>query len=289
MRFAWIDQHRHAFEVQRLCELLQVTRQGYYAWRERQPKEPSAAQLRRQKLLEQIRQAYQASDGTYGSPRVHAELAEQQVACCVNTVAKLMRQAGLRADTPKRFVPTTTDSQHEHPVFENKLDRNFEAALPNRKWVCDITYVGTDEGFLYLAAVMDLCSRKIVGWSMAEHLRAKLCLEALNMALQNRKPGPGLLHHSDRGVQYACEAYQQQLKLMGIECSMSRVGNCYDNAAMESFWGTLKTEHVYRRTFRSRAEAKSSIFLWIEGWYNRRRRHSALGYQSPEQFEASLN
>jgi transposase InsO family protein len=200
-----------------------------------------------------------------------------------------MRQAGLRADPPRRFVPLTTDSRHEQPVFENKLNRDFGAALPNRKWVCDITYVATGEGFLYLAAVMDLCSRKIVGWAMADHLRAELCLEALNRAIQTRKPEPGLLHHSDRGVQYACREYQTQLQLLGIECSMSRVGNCYDNAAMESFWGSLKTEHVYRREFRSRAEAKSSIFLWIEGWYNRRRRHSALGYKSPEQFEASLN
>lgn len=289
MRFAWIDQHRREFDLQLLCDQLQVTRQGYYAWRERQQRDPSAAQLRRQHLRQRIRQVYDDSDGTYGSPRIHAELAEQKVACCVNTVARLMRCEGLRADTPRRFVPQTTDSNHDHPVFENKLDRQFEAELPDRKWACDITYVATDEGFLYVAAVLDLCSRKIVGWSMADHLRAQLCLDALNMAIQTRQPGPGLLHHSDRGVQYACDAYQKQLKRMGIECSMSRVGNCYDNATMESFWGTLKTEHVYRRKFTSRAEAKRSIFLWMEGWYNRRRRHSALGYQSPEQFEASLN
>ena len=168
-------------------------------------------------------------------------------------------------------------------------DQDCLIAAGNRKWACDITYISTDEGFLYLAAVMDLCSRKIVGWAMADHLRAELCLDALNMAIRTRTPGPGLLHHSDRGVQYACDAYQKQLKLMNIVCSMSRVGNCHDNAAMESFWGTLKTEHVYRRTFANREQAKRSIFLWIEGWYNRRRRHSALGYRSPEQFEASLN
>lgn len=289
MKFSWIEDHRAVFDVQEMCDLLQVSRQGYYAWRERQQREPSAVERRRQQLLERIRQAHEASDGTYGSPRVHAELVEQNVVCCVKTVAKLMRREGLRAEAPRRFVPSTTDSHHEHPVFENRLNRDFSAELPNRKWVCDITYIFTTQGVLFLACVMDLCSRKIVGWAMADHLRAELCVDALDMAIQTRQPGPGLLHHSDRGVQYACQAYQKQLKMMGIECSMSRVGNCYDNAAMESFWGSLKTEHVYRREFVSREQAKSSIFLWIEGGYNRRRRHSALGYKSPEQFEASLN
>ncbi len=289
MRFAWIHAHRQMFEVAAMCELLAVSRQGYHAWQLRRRRPPSSSEARRQRLMRQIRQAHDESDGTYGSPRVHAELAERNVACCVNTVAKLMRRQGLRANTPRRFVPPTTDSNHEHPVFENRLDRDFSAESPNRKWVCDITCVSTGEGFLYLAAVMDLYSRKIVGWAMADHLRAELCLDALTMAIRSRTPGPGLLHHSDRGVQYACEEYQKRLKLMDIDCSMSRVGDCYDNAAMESFWGTLKTEHVYRRKFASREEARRSIFLWIEGWYNRRRRHSALGYRSPEQFEASLN
>jgi transposase InsO family protein len=289
VRFAWIHAQRQLFDVAVMCELLAVSRQGYYAWQTRRRRPSSAIQVRRQQLMQQIRQAYEASDGTYGSPRVHAELVEENVVCCVNTVAKLMRRQGLRASVPRRFVPLTTDSRHDHPVFANRLRRDFSAELPNRKWVCDITYVSTDEGFLYLSAVMDLCSRKIVGWAMADHLRAELCLDALNRAIRTRSPEPGLLHHSDRGVQYACGEYQKQLRLLGIECSMSRVGNCYDNAAMESFWGTLKTEHVYRRQFRSREEAKGSIFLWIEGWYNRRRRHSALGYKSPEHFEASLN
>lgn len=286
MRFAWIKQHVGIFEVTVMCQILAVSRQGYYAWKDR-PASPAA--LRREELLGHIREVHATSGQTYGSPRMCVELVERQVACCVNTVAKLMKNAGLRADTGPRFVPQTTDSRHDQPIFENRLNREFEAALPNRKWVCDITYIPTGEGWLYLAAVLDLCSRKIVGWSMTEHLRTELCTDALHMAIQTRQPSPGLLHHSDRGVQYASVEYQQQLNLLGITCSMSRVGNCYDNAVMESFWGTLKTEHVYRQAFATREEARTSIFLWIESWYNRRRRHSALGYKSPEAFEAALN
>jgi transposase InsO family protein len=269
-----------------MCAVLQVSRQGYYAWQDR-PAAP--ATLRRQELLVQIRQIHGDSGGTYGSPRIYAELEDRKIVCCVNTVARLMHTHGVRAITAGRFIPQTTDSQHDRPVFENVLNREFTAKLPNQKWVCDITYIPTAQGWLYLAAVLDLCSRKIVGWSMQEHLRTELCTEALHMAIQTRKPSPGLLHHSDRGCQYASAEYQQSLDLLGITCSMSRVGNCYDNAVVESFWGTLKTEYVYHRQFATREEARTSIFLWIEGWYNRRRRHSALGYQSPEAFEASLN
>lgn len=240
-------------------------------------------------LLGEIRKIHADSDGTYGSPRIHRELIDQHIACCVKTVARLMKINGIRADLPKRFVPQTTDSNHEHPVFENKLNREFSATLPNHKWLCDITYIHTDEGWLYLSAVMDVWSRKIVGWAMSEKIDTQLCSDALNMAIQTRRPGKGLLHHSDRGSQYASEMYQKQLGLMGIACSMSRTGNCWDNAMMESFWGSLKTEHVYRRKYKTRQEAKVSIFLWIEGWYNRRRRHSALGYMSPEAFEVSRN
>jgi putative transposase len=286
VKFSWIRQHREVFDVAAMCDVLKVSRQGYYAWQHRMPG-PMA--VRREKLLTDIRQAYAASGGTYGSPRIHAELIDQEISCCMNTVAKLMKDHGIRARTSRRFIPQTTDSTHDRPVFENRLNRDFAAELPNKKWVCDITYVHTTEGFLYLAAVMDLCSRKIVGWSMAEHLRAELCTEALHMAIQTRKPGSGLLHHSDRGVQYACEAYQKLLGLFNICCSMSRVGNCYDNAAMESLWGTLKTERVYQENYATREQARTSIFVWIEGWYNRRRRHSALGYKSPEAFEAGLN
>ena len=269
-----------------MCHLLQVSRSGYYAWVDRPP---SRRAVRRAELTERIRQVHAESFGTYGSPRICAERIEREVDVCVNTVAKLMRRADLRAVTHKRLAARTTDSGHGLPVAPNVLERQFAAERPDRKWVCDITYVRTGEGFLYLAAVMDLCSRRIVGWAMAEHLRTELCLEALGMALESRRPAEGLVHHSDRGVQYASVAYQEKLAERGIACSMSRRGDCWDNAAMESFWGTLKTEWVYHQEYATREEARQSIFRYIECWYNRKRRHSAIGYVSPEAFEASLN
>jgi putative transposase len=270
-----------------MCQVLNVSRSGYYAWIDRPPGE---RERRRAELIEQIRQAHAASGGTYGSPRTHAELVERNVEVCVNTVAKLMRRAGIRSVVHRRFRVRTTDSDHGLPVAPNRLDRQFAADLPDQKWCCDITYIPTREGFLYLAAVLDTCSRKIVGWSMAEHLRTGLCMDALDMALQSRRPaGSDLLHHSDRGVQYASADYRRLLQARGITVSMSRVGDCYDNAMMESFWGTLKTELVHHMDYATREQARSSIFRYIACWYNRRRRHSAIGYKSPEQFEASLN
>lgn len=269
-----------------MCITLNVSRSGYYAWLDR-PISPR--QQRRQELMEQIRQVHEQSRKTYGSPRVHAELADRRIEACVNTVARLMKQAGLRSKIKRRFVVRTTDSLHPHPIAPNVLDRQFAAEAPDRKWCCDITYIPTAEGFLYLAAVIDLCSRKIVGWAMADHLRTELCVDALAMALERRRPGQGLLHHTDRGVQYACEQYQRLLAEHGIEASMSRTGNCYDNAVMESFFGTLKTELVYHEQYATRNQARQSIFAYIEVFYNRQRRHSAIGYKSPEAFEASLN
>jgi transposase InsO family protein len=292
-----------------MCQVLQVSRSGYYAWVERPPSEQAQ---RRTELIEQIRQVHTESGGTYGSPRVCAELVQQhKLEVCVNTVAKLMKQAQIRSVMHRRkFVVRTTDSNHDLPVAPNLLDRQFAADLPDTKWLCDITYIPTHEGFVYLAAVMDACSRKIPGTrlrvgSMAEHLRTELCTEALEMALRSRRPpagapavapagapagaGSDLIHHSDRGVQYASVDYQRLLQSHGMQMSMSRVGDCYDNAMMESFWGTLKTELVHHMNYRTRAEARGSIFKYIECWYNRRRRHSAIGYKSPEQFEASLN
>jgi putative transposase len=286
VRFVWIKQHRNQFNLMVLCDVLEVSRSGYYAWLKRPV---SARQKRREELTDQIRQVHERSRCTYGSPRVHAELADRQVSVCVNTIARLMKQAGLQSRIRRRFVVHTTDSNHGEPVAANVLDRQFAASGPNRKWCCDITYVPTDEGFLYLAAVIDLCSRKIVGWSMADHLRSELCLEALEMALHQRRPEQGLLHHSDRGVQYACESYRALLAEHGMEASMSRTGNCYDNAVMESFFSTLKTELIYHEHYATRAEACRSIFEYIEVFYNRQRRHSAIGYKSPETFEASLN
>jgi putative transposase len=272
-----------------MCHVLQVSRSGYYAWVDRPP---SRRQERRQRLVEEIRRVHAQSRSTYGSPRVHAELAERQVEACINTVAKLMKEAGIQAKRRRRFVVRTTDSAHDYAVAPNRLDRQFDAARPGQKWCCDITYVPTRQGFLYLAAVMDLCSRRIVGWSMAEHLRTELCLAAMEMALARRTPEAGLLHHSDRGVQYASDDYRHWLESKGIQMSqmsMSRVGDCYDNAAMESFFSTLKTELIYHEDYATTQEAKQSIFEYIECWYNRRRRHSAIGYKSPEVFEARLN
>jgi putative transposase len=269
-----------------MCEVLGVRRSGYYAWSTR---EPGGRQQRREKLIGQIKAAHEQSYGTYGSRRVHAELKDREVDVCVNTVAKLMKQAQIRPVTHKRFVARTTDSKHRQPIAPNLLNRDFGAELPNRKWCCDITYIPTGEGFLYLAAVIDLCSRRIVGWSMADHLRTGLCLGALEMALRSRKPGVDLIHHSDRGIQYASDDYARVLQAHGVQVSMSRKGDRYDNAVMESFWGTLKTELVRHVEYETHAQAKLSIFQYIECWYNRRRRHSAIGYVSPEQFEASLN
>jgi putative transposase len=267
-----------------MCHVLKVSRAGYYAWLGR-PESPRAAQVR--SLAVTIREVHHESDGTYGSSRVYRDLKAQGVACCETTVAKLMRRDGLRAANARRFVVHTTDSAHSHPIAENVLNRRFEPGEPNRVWVADITYIATAEGWLYLAAVLDLGSRKMVGWATADHLRSELAQRALSNALEHRQPTGPVLHHSDRGVQYACDAYQERLRANGFEVSMSRKGNCYDNAVMESFFGTLKQELVYRRTYRTREEANRSLFEYIEVFYNRRRLHSTLGYLSPVQYEES--
>jgi transposase InsO family protein len=285
VRFAFIRDHQAEFPVEVLCEVLGVSRSGYYAWRERPPG-PAAA--RRGRLIEQIREAYQESRSTYGSPRVRRELAARGIACCENTVAKLMREQGLRSKAARRFVVRTTDSRHGRPVAENVLARDFYPDKPDTAWAADITYIPTAEGWLYLAAVIDLCSRKVVGWATAENLRAELPLEALRMALTHRRPTGSLLHHSDRGVQYASDAYQALLSEHGIEPSMSRTGNCWDNAVAESFFSTLKRELVHHESYADREEARRSLFEYIEVFYNRRRRHSTLGYRSPADFEARL-
>jgi len=284
MKFAWIKAHAKLFAIKLMCRILDVSRSGYYAWRKRSAG-PRA--LRRDTLLQRIREVHQANRQLYGSPRVYRQLQEEGEEVCENTVAKLMQLHRIRARTAKRFVPRTTDANHPYPVAENRLDRQFQAPAPNRKWVTDITYVETGEGWLYVAAVLDLFSRKIVGWSMADHLRTELAAGALTMALTRRRPEPGLLHHSDRGVQYASAEYQSLLAGHGFECSMSHAGNCYDNAVMESFWGTLKTELVYQEQFATRTQAKAAIFDYIEVFYNRKRKHSSLNYKSPEAFEAS--
>lgn len=269
-----------------LCQVLQVSRSGFYAW---QCRAPSDRQQRHVELDQQIQQAYQLGRGTYGSPRVYRQLKKQGIKCCENTVAKRMKTQQLRAKTRRRFVVRTTDSRHPHPIAENRLNRQFQQAAPDQAWATDITYITTQEGWLYLAAVIDLCSRKIVGWATADHLRAELVCQALSMALLHRQPPAGLLHHSDRGVQYACDEYQALLARHGLQCSMSRTGNCYDNAVMESFFGTLKTELIYHENYATRTEAHTSLFEYIEVFYNRQRLHSTLGYVTPAQFEESLS
>jgi transposase InsO family protein len=286
VKFDFIHRHRDAWEVSMMCDLLGVSRQGYYDWVGRPP---SPAATRREELVGQILLCHVESRCTYGSPRVHDDLAAKQVRCCVNTVAKLMKGRGIASAVKRRFKVVTTDSKHGRPVFQNTLGRDFAADRPDRKWACDITYLPTGEGTLYLAGVVDLFSRKVVGWCMKDHLGTDLCVEALEMALARRKPAAGLLHHSDRGCQYASERYQDRLEAFSIDCSMSRVGNCYDNAAVESLWATLKTELVYQREFETKQQAADAVFEWIEVWYNRKRKHSTLGYRSPEAFEAQLN
>lgn len=288
MRSRFLEAHRETWPVRLMCRVLGVSTGGSYQGRRRPP---SARPRRCEALVAEIRAIPHEVTARYGSPRVHAELVASGVSVCQNTVARVMREEGVRSVTAKKFRCRTTDSAHAHPVAGNVLNRDFAADLPDRKWAADITYVQTDEGWLYVAVVIDLCTRRVAGWAMADHLRAELCTDALSMALARRDPGPGagLVHHSDRGVQYACGAYRDLLAARGITCSMSRAGDCYDNAVAESFWGTFKCELVYLEHYATRAQATASIFEWIECWYNRRRRHSALGYKSPEEFEAELN
>jgi transposase InsO family protein len=267
-----------------ICRVLRVSRSGFYAWQRRRP---SPRQRCQEELIGKIKTAYAQSRGLYGSPRVYRALLIDGQVVSRNTVAKLMRQERIRARTRRRFVPRTTDSRHQKPVADNLLARNFTAEAANHKWVADITYVPTNQGWLYLAAVLDCFSRKIVGWAMADHLQTDLVSDALTMALERRRPAKGLLHHSDRGVQYASEDYQQLLSRHGMQVSMSGKGDCWDNAVMESFWATLKTELIYQTRYETREQAKASIFEYTEVFYNRQRLHSSLGYVSPESFEAA--
>jgi transposase InsO family protein len=286
VRFAFVKEHRKVWPVGVICRVLGVARSGFYAWLRRAP---SARRHRREDLAVKIRAIHQQNRRVYGSPRVHKVLAAGGEKVCENTVASIMRGNGIRAKTKARFTPRTTDSRHGSAVAPNTLDRQFNARLPDRKWAADITYIPTDEGWLYLAGVIDLCTRRVVGWAMADHMKTDLASDALTMALARRRPGAGLLHHSDRGVQYASDDYQGLLTAHGLACSMSGQGDCYDNAVIESFWSTLKTELVHHEHYATHEEARMSIFHYIEVFYNRNRLHSSLGYRSPEAFEASLN
>ena len=284
MKYQFIAAHREEFEIAVMCRVLHVSRSGYYAWCKRPI---SARKMADQQLSQQIKEIHQHSRQTYGSPRIRAELAAQGVKCGRKRVARLMRQANLRARQNRKFKVITTDSTHNHPVAPNRLEQDFTASRPNEKWLGDITYIPTAQGWLYLAVILDLYSRRIVGWAMSDSLERHLVITALQMALHRRQPPPGLLHHSDRGSQYASDDYQAVLTSHQIQASMSRKGNCYDNAPMESFFGTLKTELVHHCQYQTKTEAKTDIFEYIEVFYNRFRRHSALAYQSPVNFEKS--
>jgi putative transposase len=276
--------------VAQLCRVLGVSRSGYYAWRKRTP---SAAEVRREDLTEQITTIHAEVKGRYGSPRIHAELVTRGHGCCVNFVARLMREAGIAAKTKRKFRQTT-DSNHPMPVAENVLDRQFDPEEPNESWVCDITYIPTREGWLYLAVVEDLFSRMVVGWSMDQTMTSRLVVDALEMALARRPPlkgssSSGLVAHSDRGSQYASDHYQRRLADERIACSMSRRGDCWDNAPVESFFASLKKELVHHEDYATRDGARASIFEYIEAFYNRVRRHSSLGYVAPAEYERMHN
>ena len=269
-----------------MCRVLDVSTSGYYAWRQRRP---SARAQANATLVEQIRQVHQASKQRYGSPRVQRELQALGYRCTQKRVARLMQVYGMRGKCKQRYQVRTTDSQHRFPVAPNRLAQQFTATALTQKWLADLPYSPTAEGWLYLAGVMDLYSRKIVGWAMDERMTTDLVTQALQMACHRRQPAPGLLHHSDRGSQYASHEYQRVLAAYGMVGSMSRRGNCYDNAPIESFWATLKTEAPdANQRWATRQQAKTAIFTYIEGFYNHRRRHSTLGYQSPDEFERLL-
>jgi len=281
MRFQFIEDHRDEFPVTRMCEALKVSPSGYYAWRGRPP---SAREMATRELFQKIKEVFRESKETYGSPRVYQQLKKQNVECSENRIARLMRLQGLKAKQTRRFR-STTKRDKSHPVAPNLLQRDFETQRPNEKWLADITYISTQEGWLYLATVLDLYSRGIVGWAMSKRMTDDLTLNALKMALRRRQPGPGLTHHSDQGSQYTSYAYQALLKAWGIQASMNGVGSWYDNAPMESFFGTLKSELVHHTAYRTRYEAQPDLVSYIESFYNRRRLHSALDYLSPEAYE----
>lgn len=286
MKYAWIHEHRDSLPVALMCEVLEVSTSGYYGWVER---EPSPRAERSARIRQAVREIHAESHEVYGSYKVAEQLRKRDdlESACRNTVATAMREMGLKSRVAKAFVPTTTKSDPTKQPAPNTLDRDFTAEAPNRKWVTDITYLATVTGWVYLAVVMDLFSRKVVGWAIGTTLATELVSEALRSAIESRRPlGSQLLHHSDRGCQYTSDAYQQALRSLGIACSMSRTGSCYDNAAMERFFWSLKHEWTNHESFGNLTDARLSVFKYIETFYNSVRIHQTLGYQSPNQFEA---
>jgi transposase InsO family protein len=281
VRFAFVHAEKASFPISKLCRLMGVSRQGYYAYAGRPP---SARVVADAKLCADVRDVFDGTGQTYGSPRVYRELKSRGVLVSKRRIERVMRSLGLTPPTPRRHR-TTTVRDPKHPVAPNELARDFEASRPNERWVTDITYVWTDEGWAYVAVILDLFSRAVVGWALDATLSTTLPLAALQLAVQRRRPGSGLMHHSDRGCQYTSAAYREMLAQLGITVSMSRKGNCWDNAVAESFFATLKTELVYRRRWRNRLELRTALFEYIEVFYNRRRLHSSLDYQTPAQVE----
>ena len=281
MKYRLIAAEKAGIPVARACRILGVSESGYYVFHSRGP---SKWQRDDMVLLAHIREAFRLSHGTYGSPRMSMELKDRGLCVGRRRVARQMRENGLKARQPRRYR-RTTDSHHGFPVAPNLLGQDFTAVRPNEKWVADISYIWTQEGWLYLAVIIDLYARRVVGWATGDSLQLDLALRALKMALVRRRPTPGLIHHSDRGSQYASWEYQKTLKAHGILISMSGKGNCYDNAAVESFFKTIKSELVWRMKLLSRRQANDMIAKYIEGFYNPERRHSTLGYLSPVQFE----
>jgi putative transposase len=281
VKYAWIENHAQAWPVSRLCRALHVSASGFKAWRSGGKRR--AERLTDVQLLALMRAIQAEVKGAYGSPRMHEELRERGHRVSKSRVERVMRENGMRARHKRRWK-ATTDSKHALPVAPNLIARDFAPARPNQCWGADITYLWTDEGWLYLAVVLDFFNRGIVGWSCREQLSAELVIDALTMAWFRRRPAPGLIHHSDRGVQYASHAFQLKLHEYGMCCSMSRKGNCWDNAPTESFFNSLKNERVHGTRYRTRADAKADVFEYIETFYNRTRRHSALGQISPQRF-----
>jgi transposase InsO family protein len=281
MRYSFIHAEKAIHSIVTMCRLLRVSTSGYYEWLGRGPSE---REQENRKLSVHIKAVHEASGCTYGSPRILLELHELGFKAGVNRIARLMHEMGLKATVPRRFRRSES-TEHGLPVAPNVVERDFDPERPNQLWATDITYIWTWQGWLYLAVVVDLFSRRVVGWAVAEHMRTELVLEALQMALQLRVPGDDLVHHSDRGSQYASNQYQVRLQRHGITCSMSRKGDCWDNAVVESFFATLKKDLLYRHPWPTRSGARESIGRYVEGFYNPRRRHSYLGQLSPAEYE----
>ena len=283
MRYGFIERHRSIWPVSRLCRKLGVSRSGFHDWHDRAP---CARVIENERITARIRSFHLLSGRSYGSPRIHRDLYEAGERVGENRVARLMRRAGIEALRRKKRRPVDEGARPECAIASNVLDRDFEAAMPNQKWVADFTYVDTAEGWLYVAVVLDLFSRRVVGWSMSAEMTAQLVMDALTMALWRRGRPKELMHHSDQGSQYAAEDFQRLLAHHGISCSMSRKGDCWDNAAMESFFASLKKERIYTKPrYRTRDEGRADIFDYIEAFYNSQRRHSTLGQVSPAEFE----